>query len=36
MSFSMLAFAYGSVEIDDRDCVKKSFPDFWAIFEGKK
>ncbi|MDR1725772.1 MAG: hypothetical protein LBR28_05210 [Bacteroidales bacterium] len=33
MSFAMLSFIYNKVEIENPDCVKKSFPKFWNNFE---
>jgi 3-phosphoshikimate 1-carboxyvinyltransferase len=32
MSFAMLAFRYGNVILDNKNCVRKSFPNFWRNF----
>ncbi|MBA2880628.1 3-phosphoshikimate 1-carboxyvinyltransferase [Desulfosalsimonas propionicica] len=34
MSFAVAGLAVPGITIADPDCVKKSFPDFWEVFEG--
>jgi 3-phosphoshikimate 1-carboxyvinyltransferase len=33
MSFAMAGLAVPGVRIEDPDCVAKSFPDFWQVWE---
>lgn len=34
MSFAIAGLKVPGIAVDDEDCVQKSFPDFWEVFEG--